>query len=512
MYDSLAPLNLPSKPLVYVSEKSESIENEQTKLQSILKSSMSKTLSETSMQTCRFLGMKAYTKTINPTQSIPPGYICMICRKPGHLKQFCPDAANLPKPEDRPKYPSGIPRTNLRPAQPGEKFAMLGPEGYVVPEIEKEASKIIKKEKLLFQNEDEEKKQDSNKPDTNNFIPKELKCPFGDHILKDAVLVPCCGHFICCDDCIRNRISNEESIDCPNESCDQEIDSFAGITPYHEMRRKCNEFIKSKNLINETRVKKLKEEKSVKIELAVNQPEIDQKHTRTIQHSLSASVIRDNIYNNQYLYHQGVYYDYFGNHHGFNQNYDHFEKYYDCDFYQHQNYSYGKFEGKCESENFDRTLEIMTEQEFNEYKEKLLNDVNNRREMDKREANEFKKHRHKSRSRSRSKKYKKKNRSRSRSRERERKKSRSYSRSVSRTRSKKAKKKSSRKKSFSQSRSNSRSPGPVRHKDENMGKSYRTNDFNKISDDRAKNTRKVLRSLSRSPSKYHYDKPRHKYK
>lgn len=28
-----------------------------------------------------------------------------------------------------PKYPSGIPRTYLQPAQPGDKFAMRGPEG-----------------------------------------------------------------------------------------------------------------------------------------------------------------------------------------------------------------------------------------------------------------------------------------------------------------------------------------------------------------------------------------------
>ena len=40
------------------------------------------------------------------------------------------------KPEERPKFPSGIPKNKMRPAGPEDKFAMLGPDGYVVPEIE----------------------------------------------------------------------------------------------------------------------------------------------------------------------------------------------------------------------------------------------------------------------------------------------------------------------------------------------------------------------------------------
>ncbi len=40
----------------------------------------------------------------------------------------------------------------------------------------------------------------------NDNHPAELKCPYGDHLLKDAVLMPCCGHFVCCDECIREKI------------------------------------------------------------------------------------------------------------------------------------------------------------------------------------------------------------------------------------------------------------------------------------------------------------------
>lgn len=162
----------------------------------------------------------------------------------------------LPKPDERPKFPSGIPRTNLRPAQAGDKFAMLGPEGYVVPELELQASQVVKVDKALFLTEEEEKLQQQQHQNHLNpssqssqqaadllvsssaGIPKELKCPFGDHLIRDAVLVPCCGHFVCCDECIRHKISMDENIECPHPDCDQEIGSLGSITAYHEMRKK----------------------------------------------------------------------------------------------------------------------------------------------------------------------------------------------------------------------------------------------------------------------------------
>ncbi|RNA36047.1 E3 ubiquitin- ligase RBBP6 isoform X1, partial [Brachionus plicatilis] len=246
VYDSLAPLSIAAKPLVYIegldkqTPEGDVRMDEKAKLESILASSMTKSpISETRMQGFA----KSWQKQASPiNRPIPPGYVCVICRKPGHLKQFCPDAANLPKPEERPKYPSGIPRTNLRPAQPGEKFAMLGPEGYVVTEIDKEAAKVVKKDRFLF--EDEEINSEKIEIETKiEEIPKELKCPFGDHLLKDAVLVPCCGHFICCDECIRQKIISEETIICPNKECDQEIGPMVSITPDHETRKKVQDYL-----------------------------------------------------------------------------------------------------------------------------------------------------------------------------------------------------------------------------------------------------------------------------
>ena len=82
--------------------------------------------------------------------------------------------------------------------------------------------------------------------------PAELRCPYGDHLIKDAVLVPCCGHFVCCDVCIRERISNDEPVECPHAGCDQEIGSLISITPYHEMRKKVNEYVNEQKLAAST--------------------------------------------------------------------------------------------------------------------------------------------------------------------------------------------------------------------------------------------------------------------
>ncbi|RNA38709.1 zinc finger CCCH domain-containing 18-like isoform X1 [Brachionus plicatilis] len=260
LQDSLAPLNIPSKPIVYVEEPTKPNESEpdnrsdeKAKLDTFMMNSMTKLSNETNLakkflgMTNRFSGQQNQQMINAADRPIPPGYLCVICRKPGHLKQFCPEAGTLPKPEDRPKYPSGIPRTNLRPAQPNEKFAMLGPDGYVVTEIDKVAAKIVKKDKILFDDDEDEKTAEkSTVPEPGEKIPKELQCPFGGHLVKDAVLVPCCGHFVCCDECIKRKIENEEEpIVCPHEKCDQEIGPLVSITPFHETRKKVQEYLKN---------------------------------------------------------------------------------------------------------------------------------------------------------------------------------------------------------------------------------------------------------------------------
>lgn len=189
---------------------------------------------------------------INPGRPVPSNFRCSICKKTGHAKNVCPEAHLIPKTEERHKFPSGIPKTNLRPAQPGDKFAMLGPDGYVVSEIEQKAAQIKKKDKPSFMDEDDESKGEFDASSaTVSKIPQELKCPYGEHLLKDAVIIPCCGHFVCCDQCIREKISNDEVVECPNEACDQEIGSLTTITPFHEMRRKVNDYLNDLKLANQ---------------------------------------------------------------------------------------------------------------------------------------------------------------------------------------------------------------------------------------------------------------------
>ena len=91
---------------------------------------------------------------------------------------------------------------------------------------------------------------------TNSSIskfPSELKCPYGEHIIRDAVLIPCCGHFVCCDACIREKISNEglDNIQCPHDDCTEEIGSLASITPFHEMRKKVTEYLNDMKAVSQ---------------------------------------------------------------------------------------------------------------------------------------------------------------------------------------------------------------------------------------------------------------------
>jgi hypothetical protein len=275
-HDSLAPLSIPSKPIVYMPETNVNInattskeqtnlneenKDEKSKLESILFSSMNQQqlikpdmLRGANNWQPRMPNMMNMQQ-IRPQQpmQLRPTYICTICKKPGHPKSLCPEAGTLPKPEERPKFPSGIPKNKMRVARPDDKFAMLGPDGYVVPEIEYQVAQTVKKDKTPFLTEEEEEEEKrknlelsvngTNGLDSFNKYPPELKCPFGDHIIKDAVLIPCCGHFICCDECIKKKITNDEYVECPHKDCDQEIGSLESITPYHDIRKRVNEYL-----------------------------------------------------------------------------------------------------------------------------------------------------------------------------------------------------------------------------------------------------------------------------
>lgn len=157
VYDSLAPLDIPSKPVVYVEETNtttsstaaatasttsanettatsntaseESSREERAKLESILLGKMMEKGTAAGMMMMdgpsgsssgpgmpnshhshmanRFLGMNKWPRNNMLSQAgqaalisnlanrpLPPNYVCTICKKPGHHKQLCPEAVS----------------------------------------------------------------------------------------------------------------------------------------------------------------------------------------------------------------------------------------------------------------------------------------------------------------------------------------------------------------------------------------------------------------------------------
>lgn len=78
----------------------------------------------------------------------------------------------------------------------------------------------------------------------------ELLCPFMSeaktlHLMDQAIIVPCCGYFICCEDCIRDRLDQNSYVECPHAGCIQEITSSHRLTPEMQIRNRVTKFIAS---------------------------------------------------------------------------------------------------------------------------------------------------------------------------------------------------------------------------------------------------------------------------
>jgi hypothetical protein len=78
----------------------------------------------------------------------------------------------------------------------------------------------------------------------------ELLCPFEDkergerHLMTRAVLVPCCGYFICCEECLDDRLAKQHAyVECPHDTCLQEITSNHRYIPHKPMRQRVDEYI-----------------------------------------------------------------------------------------------------------------------------------------------------------------------------------------------------------------------------------------------------------------------------
>lgn len=101
------------------------------------------------------------------------------------------EAKTINSPLVRPTTSSGVPRTRLLASQPsGAKSHTMTPD-HATFEKQRKVASI-----------------------PSHPVPEELQCPICRKLMKDAVLVACCGASYC-DGCIRQEDPTETMIDCP---------------------------------------------------------------------------------------------------------------------------------------------------------------------------------------------------------------------------------------------------------------------------------------------------------
>ncbi|KAL5018494.1 hypothetical protein ScPMuIL_004216 [Solemya velum] len=162
-------------------------------------------------QSTRDFNPDNYVKTNKyPSGPVPSTYVCFKCQQPGHFIQNCPN-----KPVDsgiaevRMKRPTGIPNCFLSPASAADPGALLTYSGhFAVPTIDKRAYIQGKKERPPFLPLPPEEVI----PVVRH--PKEMVCQLCGDLLREAVLIPCCGTSFC-DDCIRTSLLETEEHECP---------------------------------------------------------------------------------------------------------------------------------------------------------------------------------------------------------------------------------------------------------------------------------------------------------
>ncbi|KAI7860396.1 hypothetical protein BDC45DRAFT_101269 [Circinella umbellata] len=124
----------------------------------------------------------ANQSTIPPESQKPPvGYVCFKCRQPGHWIYYCP---NVPKGQF-------VPRPGMNGSQ----------------SVQQEETPSLKEK------------------------PSELTCRICENLMKDAVLVPCCGKSFC-KECITTEL--DETNRCP--VCNKEGVLSSAVIPNRSLR------------------------------------------------------------------------------------------------------------------------------------------------------------------------------------------------------------------------------------------------------------------------------------
>jgi hypothetical protein len=117
---------------------------------------------------------------------------------------------------------------------PKSLWLISGSEKEIKTQAELDCKKYTNRE--LFIDETTEKKISP------KLIPKHLTCPFCQDIIKEAVLLPCCGFFNCCNSCILYLMYNNYKINCIYKNCNF-MKSFQYITPNFVIRKEVEKII-----------------------------------------------------------------------------------------------------------------------------------------------------------------------------------------------------------------------------------------------------------------------------
>ncbi|KNC98149.1 cleavage polyadenylation factor subunit MPE1 [Spizellomyces punctatus DAOM BR117] len=160
-----------------------------------------------------------------PQRAPPPGYICYRCGQKGHFINQCPTIGD--KDFDRPKLKrtTGIPKIFLKVVddkQAAGGGVMVTQNGELVvaqPNEQAWANMAARTRNYLGAGDVHEMAP----------VPSELACPLCTKLLRDAVLIPCCGTSYC-DECIRAHLLDnedpEQRLKCPNCGSDQSPDNL----------------------------------------------------------------------------------------------------------------------------------------------------------------------------------------------------------------------------------------------------------------------------------------------
>ncbi|KRY76526.1 E3 ubiquitin-protein ligase RBBP6, partial [Trichinella pseudospiralis] len=177
-------------------------------------------------------------KNVTLTGTPPPSYLCNRCGQTGHWIKFCP-TLNV-------KRTTGIPKNELLETTPDDPQAMMTSIGtFAVPVLHKNAFLIGKKEKPFISEEDDESLRKPAEASEKEALPTELLCSLCDNILKDAVVIPCCG-FSFCDQCIRKHLLGKQ--ECPN--CREPAVAAASLIPNGQLRMAVLKYRREKDCQN----------------------------------------------------------------------------------------------------------------------------------------------------------------------------------------------------------------------------------------------------------------------